>query len=146
MATPTRKPVRLRLSSGAVTRSRINLLAHDPSVARQSPVEMAWAVARRGVRSAQRFRIVLFSILVLLLVPGAAQAYIGPGAGFALAGSFLAVFAAIFSAILMFLTWPMRLVARTIFGRRALARSRVKRVVVLGLDGLDHGLTEKMLA
>ncbi len=26
------------------------------------------------------------------------------------------------------------------------ARSRVKRVVILGLDGLDHGLTEKMLA
>jgi predicted AlkP superfamily phosphohydrolase/phosphomutase len=130
-----------------VTGSRINLLARDdPPVARQSPVEMAWAVARTGVRSSQRFRIGLFSIVVLLLVPGAAQAYIGPGAGFALAGSFLAVFAAIFSAILMFLTWPMRLIARTIFGRRALARSRVKRVVVLGLDGLDHGLTEKMLA
>jgi predicted AlkP superfamily phosphohydrolase/phosphomutase len=46
----------------------------------------------------------------------------------------------------MFLTWPMRLIARAIFGRRALARSRFKRVVVLGLDGLDHGLTTKLLA
>ena len=28
----------------------------------------------------------------------------------------------------------------------ALAKSRIKRVVVLGLDGLDHGLTEKLLS
>src|SRR5205807_2158806 len=54
--------------------------------------------------------------------------------------------AAVCSAILMLLTWPVRLLLRALLGRRALARSRVKRVVVLGLDGLDHGLTEKMLA
>jgi predicted AlkP superfamily phosphohydrolase/phosphomutase len=73
-------------------------------------------------------------------------AYIGPGAGFALAGSFMAVFAAFFSALLMLLTWPVRLVWRAIFGWHALARSRFKRVVVLGLDGLDYTLTERMLA
>jgi predicted AlkP superfamily phosphohydrolase/phosphomutase len=32
------------------------------------------------------------------------------------------------------------------FGRRALAASRFKRIVVVGLDGLDYGLTEKLLA
>src|SRR5262249_55773275 len=42
--------------------------------------------------------------------------------------------------------WPIRLVGRVLFGRRALARSKVKRVVILGLDGLDHALTEKMLS
>src|SRR5690242_12984614 len=83
--------------------------------------------------------------LFLLLVPDAAYAYIGPGAGFALAGSFLAVFAAFCSAVVLLLTWPARLVWRLLIGRRALARSRVKRVVILGLDGLDHGLTEQML-
>jgi predicted AlkP superfamily phosphohydrolase/phosphomutase len=72
--------------------------------------------------------------------------YIGPGAGFALAGSFFAVFAAFCSAVLLLLTWPARLLFRLLFGRRAIARSRFKRVVVLGLDGLDHGLTEKFLA
>jgi predicted AlkP superfamily phosphohydrolase/phosphomutase len=71
--------------------------------------------------------------------------YIGPGAGFALAGSFLAVLAAFFSALLLLLTFPVRLLLRVLFGQRALARSRFKRVVVLGLDGLDHGLTQKML-
>src|SRR5262249_6914980 len=83
---------------------------------------------------------------VVLLAPSPAYAYIGPGAGFALAGSFLAVFAAFFSALLLMLTWPARLVMRFLFRWKAPRRSRVKRVVILGLDGLDHGLTTKMLA
>jgi predicted AlkP superfamily phosphohydrolase/phosphomutase len=80
------------------------------------------------------------------VAPSTAHAYIGPGAGFALAGSLLAVFAALFSAVLLLLTWPVRLLWRTAFGWRALFRSRFKRVVVLGLDGLDHSLTRRMLA
>ena len=90
--------------------------------------------------------LLLVALIVVLLAPGTAHAYIGPGAGFALAGSFMAVFAALFSAMLLLLTWPARLLWRAIFGRRALARSRFKRIVVLGLDGLDYTLTERMLA
>ena len=44
-----------------------------------------------------------------------------------------------------FITWPLRLLKRTLFGWRSLRRSRFKRVVILGLDGMDHGLTETML-
>ncbi|HEX7450101.1 MAG TPA: hypothetical protein VF306_21250, partial [Pirellulales bacterium] len=73
----------------------------------------------------------MVAALLVLLVPGTAQAYIGPGAGFALAGSFLAVFAAIGSAVLLLLTWPARLIWRAVFRRRAPVRSRVKRVVIL---------------
>jgi predicted AlkP superfamily phosphohydrolase/phosphomutase len=91
-------------------------------------------------------KLLLVAVLLVLVVPKPAIAYIGPGAGFALAGSFLAVFAAICSALVMFATWPVRLIWRMFFGRRALAGSRFKRIVVLGLDGLDHGLTEKLLA
>src|SRR5438270_6749195 len=90
--------------------------------------------------------LLFLTALVVLLAPSPAHAYIGPGAGFALAGSFLAVFAAVCSAILMLITWPVRLLWRALFGRRALARSRFKRVVVLGLDGLDYTLTQQMLA
>jgi predicted AlkP superfamily phosphohydrolase/phosphomutase len=90
--------------------------------------------------------LLFLTALLVLLAPSAAHAYIGPGAGFALAGSFLAVFAAFCSAVLMLLTWPVRLVTRALLGRRALARSRVKRVVILGLDGLDHGLTTRLLS
>src|SRR5438105_5211890 len=91
-------------------------------------------------------RLLVLAALLLLLLPREAHAYIGPGAGFALAGSVFAVFAAVCSAILILFTWPARLLRRALSGRRALARSRVKRVVILGLDGLDHGLTEQMLA
>jgi hypothetical protein len=88
----------------------------------------------------------LLATLLVLLAPGPAHAYIGPGAGLAIAGSFWAVFNAICLAVLLLLTWPVRLVWRTLFGRRPPARSRFKRVVILGLDGLDHGLTEKLLS
>jgi predicted AlkP superfamily phosphohydrolase/phosphomutase len=84
--------------------------------------------------------------LVALVFPDPVHAYIGPGAGFALAGSFFAVFAAFLSAMVMLLTWPVRLLWRAIFGGRGLADSRFQRVVILGLDGLDHGLTERFLA
>lgn len=85
-------------------------------------------------------------VQAILPDPGLILGYIGPGAGFALAGSFLAVFAAFSSAVLMLITWPLRFVWRMVWGRRALARARFKRVVVLGLDGLDFGLTQRMLA
>src|SRR5579862_8001619 len=90
--------------------------------------------------------LLLVVVLLVLLAPSPAYAYIGPGAGFAVAGSFMAVFAAFFSATLMLLTWPVRLLWRLLFGWRVLARSRFKRIVVLGLDGLDYTLTERMLA
>jgi predicted AlkP superfamily phosphohydrolase/phosphomutase len=96
-----------------------------------------------GARSFDRC---LLAVCVVLLMTTPAQAYIGPGAGFALAGSLLAVFAAVFSAVVMLMTWPVRLAYRAVFGRRAMAKARVKRVVVLGLDGLDYRLTSEMLA
>ena len=83
----------------------------------------------------------LAALFCMLLIPSQAHAYIGPGAGFALAGSFLAVFAAVFSSLLLLLTWPARLIGRVLRGQRALAHARVKRVVILGLDGLDYRLT-----
>jgi len=91
-------------------------------------------------------KLLVLVAIALLLIPSSALAYIGPGAGFALAGSFFAVFAALFSAVILVFTWPIRLIWCLLFGRKTPAKSRVKRVVVLGLDGLDHGLTQKLLA
>ncbi len=100
-----------------------------------------------GVLSSMKrtLQLVLLALMWVVLVPSSADAYIGPGAGFALAGSFLAVFAAVFSAIMMLLAWPFRLLLRIFFRRRPPARSRVRRVVILGLDGLDYGLTQTLL-
>lgn len=94
----------------------------------------------------KKLKLLLPAVLFLLAMPGQAQAYIGPGAGFAVVGSFLVMFTAILSAVLALFTWPIRYVVRAIRGRHAFTRSRVKKFVILGLDGMDHALTEKFLA
>ena len=66
-------------------------------------------------------KFLLLAALVVLLIPATAQAYIGPGAGFAVVGSLLAIFYATFSAVLALFTWPIRYVIRVIRGRRAFA-------------------------
>jgi len=91
-------------------------------------------------------KLLLLAAFFVLLIPGQAQAYIGPGAGFAVVGSFLVMFTAVLSGVLALFTWPIRYIIRAIRGRRAFARSRVKKFVILGLDGMDPGLTEKFLA
>jgi len=91
-------------------------------------------------------KLLLLAGLFVLVIPGQAQAYIGPGAGFAVVGSFLVMFTAVLSAVLALFTWPIRYIIRAIRGRRAFARSRVKKFVILGLDGMDPALTEKLLS
>jgi predicted AlkP superfamily phosphohydrolase/phosphomutase len=83
-----------------------------------------------------------------LLDPPAAHAYIGPGAGFAVVSSFSVVFMALFLAFLKLLTWPVRWIFRTIRSikrRKAMARARAKRVIIVGLDGQDPMLTDRFL-
>jgi len=94
----------------------------------------------------RNLKFVLLAVFIILAMPGQAQAYIGPGAGFAVVGSFLVMFTAVLSAVLFLFTWPIRYVVRAIRGRRAFARSRVEKFVILGLDGMDPVLTEKFLA
>jgi len=74
-----------------------------------------------------------------------AHAYIGPGAGIALVGSFLAVLVAMLSALVALFTWPVRWLWRLARGWGARSRAKVRRVVILGLDGLDPQLVDKFL-
>ncbi len=69
----------------------------------------------------------------LILCPG----YIGPGAGFALGGSFLFALAGLALAFLALLAWPVRVTVRLVRSRRRQGRAKARRVVALGLDGLD---------
>ncbi len=73
-------------------------------------------------------------------------AYIGPGAGFAFVGSFFIVFATLFLAFIKLATWPARFLVRKLRWRKALRKSRVKQVVIVGLDGQDPELTDRFLA
>ena len=91
-------------------------------------------------------RIAAVLVLCLFVVePPPAHAYIGPGAGFAFVSSFFAVFAAFLLAFLKLITWPFRWVIRTLaLPQGASKRSRVKRVVIVGLDGQDAELTDAL--
>jgi predicted AlkP superfamily phosphohydrolase/phosphomutase len=89
---------------------------------------------------------VLALTLIWVLFSGPpAAAYIGPGAGFAFAGSALALLATFFVAFGAILSWPVRLIWRTIVTGNPYKRARVKRVVVLGLDGMDPGLATRFM-
>jgi predicted AlkP superfamily phosphohydrolase/phosphomutase len=73
-------------------------------------------------------------------------AYIGPGAGFALLGSFLSLIAGIFLSLLSLLLWPFRMTRRLLARHKGFRNARVKKIVFIGLDGLDARLTERFLA
>src|SRR5262245_4257544 len=89
----------------------------------------------------------LFLLIVVGLVadPAPAAAYVGPGAGFAVGGGLSVLFTAVASAIALFVSWPIRFLFRLLFRKRPPKKAQFQRVVILGLDGLDHGLTTKLL-
>jgi len=87
---------------------------------------------------------IVFGLFFFSALP--AQAYIGPGAGFAFLSSFLVLFLTFFLAVFSFLSWPFRLLVRLIKGRKALKGALVDRVVIVGLDGLEPSLAEKYMA
>ena len=89
---------------------------------------------------------IVVALGLLLLLPEPALAYIGPGAGFAVGTTLVTLFFAIFSAIGALFLWPFRWFIRALRQRRAHAKARVRRVVILGLDGLEPTLVERYLA
>ena len=89
---------------------------------------------------------VSLSIILLMTAASPAHAYIGPGAGFAVLGSFLVVAVAAALGFLVLVTWPARFLVRARRRRRAYAESRVDRVVILGFDGMDPEIAQQMMA
>jgi predicted AlkP superfamily phosphohydrolase/phosphomutase len=88
----------------------------------------------------------LSSVLCLFLaLPDPVQAYVGPGAGIAFVSSFLIILITLVMAVFTLLTWPFRLLIQVLRSRKALRKSRVRRVIVLGLDGQDPELTEQFM-
>jgi predicted AlkP superfamily phosphohydrolase/phosphomutase len=86
--------------------------------------------------------------MALLLAPGLAapaEAYIGPGAGFALLSSFLVAFVTFLAALLSLLLWPFRALVR-LLRRRRLGPALARRVIIVGFDGQEPTLTDRLLA
>ncbi len=95
---------------------------------------------RRGGRPLQLA--VTLALAGVLAAP--AQAYIGPGAGFALVTSVGVVFFALVVAIFAVATWPIRMLWRQL-RRPKRGKARIRRFLVLGLDGQDPRLTDRFL-
>jgi predicted AlkP superfamily phosphohydrolase/phosphomutase len=72
-------------------------------------------------------------------------AYIGPGAGFAFLGSFLTIFLSLLASLLSILIWPFRILLLAVKRQGRFGKARVKKVIILGLDGLDPTLTEQWM-
>ncbi|MEN8149645.1 MAG: alkaline phosphatase family protein [Planctomycetota bacterium] len=86
---------------------------------------------------------ILLTACTLLLLAGRADAYIGPGAGFVLAPVFLGLLVGLL-VVLVILGLPFIVLFRLIFRKKPVRGPR-NRVIVVGLDGMDPGLTRKFL-
>ena len=74
-------------------------------------------------------------------------AYVGPGAGFAFLGSFLTIAIAFLLSAFSVLIWPFRTAWRLASSLlRPRARPKVRKLIFLGLDGLDPRITEQFMA
>ncbi len=91
--------------------------------------------------------ILIFLALCLqqAMLPSFAFAYIGPGAGFAFLGSAFVFILTIGLAILTILFWPLQLVLRKLRKKGISRKARTRRVVILGLDGLEPTLVERLM-
>ncbi|MBT7211999.1 MAG: nucleotide pyrophosphatase, partial [Candidatus Scalindua sp.] len=88
----------------------------------------------------------IFIVLVLINNTESAYAYIGPGAGFAFVSSFFILLITFFLALLTFLFWPIRFLVKTFRRKRPLhTKYDVKRVVIVGLDGMDPELASQYM-
>lgn len=97
--------------------------------------------ARRPGAALLRAAAVLVAFLGLA---APAAAYVGPGAGFALLSSFLVLFTTIILALLSLLIWPFRTLWRMI-RRRGRIKPKIKRFIVVGLDGQDPRITDRLM-
>ena len=88
---------------------------------------------------------ILFLALVSFICLFAAQtepafSYIGPGAGFAFLSSFLILLLTFALAVFYLLSWPLRFMLRRLFRKGPKTKTDIKRVIIIGLDGMDPEL------
>ena len=84
----------------------------------------------RRVAAAAVFALVLFG-------PATAHAYIGPGAGVAAASTIFVLIGAFFAAFAALIALPVRMTIRFFATMGQRKRAKAKRVVVIGMDGMD---------
>jgi len=86
-----------------------------------------------------------YFVFLFFLVGAVLESYVGPGAGFAFAGSFLFIFMAFFVALFNFLTFPFRTFVKFLKRIRVLRKARFRKVNVVGYDGMDYNLLREFM-
>jgi predicted AlkP superfamily phosphohydrolase/phosphomutase len=89
--------------------------------------------------------VVLVIVGLVLLFPLRSEAYAGPGAGFAVLSSFWTIFVAFLYSFYALVTWPMRHLLRRFRRGKAYGKAQVKRVVIVGFDGMDPALASRFM-
>ena len=89
--------------------------------------------------------VITAALAAAVLYPQTAQAYVGPGAGFAVVGSLAVVFITFFLALGSLISWPFRALRRAIRSRHLRGPAEIRRAIVLGLDGLDPVLAKQFM-
>ena len=92
--------------------------------------------------------VLFFAVIVTVFssLASPAFAYIGPGAGFAFLSSFLVLIVTFALALFYLVSWPLRYIVRALLRKGAPKGASVKRVIIIGLDGMDPGLARKFMA
>lgn len=91
--------------------------------------------------------LILYSIISLVCIyPSLAHAYIGPGAGFAFLGSTLVFVLTLGMALATLLFWPLQWLWRKLRRKGISKSARARRVVIVGLDGLEPTLVERYMS
>jgi len=101
--------------------------------------------APRSLRIGPRGRRVFWALALFLGLSAPASAYVGPGAGMAAAGGAIVLVATFVLAFGIVAIWPLKAAVRFVQSRGK-ARPKVKRFVILGLDGFDPGLARRFAA
>ena len=73
-----------------------------------------------------------------------AQAYIGPGAGFAFLSGGLVLVGALFLAVAIVAAYPIKLLLRFLSGKGRI-KGDTKRLVIIGFDGMDPQLAQRFM-
>ncbi len=85
------------------------------------------------------------ALATLLVAASHLEAYVGPGAGFAFVGSLFSLLAAFVAGGIALLALPFRMTWRALRGAQGYRKARVRKLIFLGLDGLEPDLVEKFL-
>lgn len=88
--------------------------------------------------------LVLAAATVWLAAAAPLHAYIGPGAGFAFLSGGLVLVGSLFLAVGVLLAYPVKLLLR-LWSGAGRVRGAVRRVVILGFDGLDPDLAREWM-